>query len=349
MDEQKKPQEPGAKPFKTDDPNRPDLLVEPQSAANANSTSTTPVASAVAVIAPDEAKNSHQASDSAVAAVSIKPPHIDSISNVGKKTLPNKLKKSAPPKTPMTPRRFVNFVGGLFLAGMAGSFVNPMLTATIERAFPPQYVKNFHVAQALPDRNLAILGMHQALTEGQKVEFLSRRFTNLTATLAEELDNLGRYNEAKTEWAKAAFPSDVAPPDLRERKRSYIIKEGKSEHFAVGALMKTAVDADLLDEVESSAEIFQQSDVLFHGARAYDAYLTAGQLAEDSGDFERAQKNFDMAEVFANSHWIEGAFKQSGLIEARWTLSVQEILAALRNVKPDSNQPSNARFIKTQS
>jgi hypothetical protein len=334
MEEQSKMLNSAYKPFKSLEPGQPDLVVQKDGDEKNSSSS----ACAVITISEDDRQEGPTNSDNEVKVATINPsganaPHFASISNIGKanpKILPP---KAAPPKTPMTPRRFLNFITWLFIAGIAGSFSNGLITAGIENAFPPQYVKDFYKAQALLNPEQALAGMHNALAAGQRIEPLSRRFTNLTASLARALDNNARYLEAKTEWAKAAIPSDVASPEFRERKRSYLINEAESEHLAVASQLEANVDPHLLDEVEKAGAVFQTSEVIHHGSRAYDAFVAAGELAADAKDFGRGRENFTRAEVIANSQLQDGGSVRQRLLEARWRAELQEIIVLFSTSK----------------
>ena len=331
MDEQREAQERASKPFKTSEPCRPDLIVETQSGDETDSSSVT---CAVAKVPGEETQRiQNSAGGDKPRPVESPPvakaPHIASISQIGKPTTKVSPKGAEPSKNPMTPRRFFTFVTGLFLAGMAGSFSNRFITDGIEAAFPPQYVKDFHQAEALRDRDQAFKGMHRALEAGEQLDPQSRRFNNLTASLAEQLDDNARYLEAKVEWAKAAVPSDIASPDLRERKRSYLINEAESEHLAVAAQLEEGVDSDLLKAAEDAGAVFQKSEVIHHGVRAFHAYVAAGALAADAKDFDRARKDFARAAMIADTQWQGGASMNGRLLEARWHAEMQELLAGL--------------------
>ncbi|CAM6000423.1 unnamed protein product [Sphagnum balticum] len=254
-------------------------------------------------------------------------PRLDSSSNIAQPVskVPSIISKSV--KKPMTPRRFVAFVCGLFLAGLAGSLSNVLFTSVNEKAFPPQYVKDFHQAQALPDQRQSFNGMSVALAQGEKIEPLSRRFAELTATLARHLDKSDRFIEAKTQWARAALPSEVASPELRERKRAYLIAEAESEHRAFLSKKSKSLDLALLNKVEEAADIFQKSEVTFHGPRAVKAFIAAGALAADNNEFERASKDFDLAEMIANSQWQDGGTVQADLDAARRQAELQQTQA----------------------
>ncbi|MDR3616983.1 MAG: hypothetical protein P4L53_25720 [Candidatus Obscuribacterales bacterium] len=345
MEEQSNTLGPASKPFKVSEPGQPDLVVEKQG-SEANSSS---LASTVVVISEDDeqkdihtaplASNDRQKDTQTNPPVSAKSPHADLLYRLGiptsKAPKASKVseKDSVPSKSPMTPRRFLNFIAGLFIAGIAGSFSNGLITVGMENAFPPQYAKDFHKAQALRNPEQAFSGMYNALAEGERIEPLSRRFTNLTVSLARQLDNNARYLQAKKEWAKAAIPSEVAPPEFRERKRSYLINEAESEHLAMASQLETHVDPGVLNEVEKAGAVFQASEVVFHGARAYDAFVTAGELAADAKDFLRARKNFAQAEMIANSHWQDGGPVRQRLLEARWRAELQEIIFLFSTTK----------------
>jgi hypothetical protein len=331
MEEQNKTLGSASKPFKTSEQGKPDLVTQKDGAEKTLPSS----ACAVVAISEDDRQKDAQTNSPA----SVKPPHADLFYRLGiptsKASKASKVseKDSVPSKSPMTPRRFLNFIAGLFIAGIGGSFSNGLITAGMENAFPPQYAKDFQKAQALLNSKQAFSGMHKALAEGQRIEPLSRRFTNLTVSLARQLDNNARYLEAKREWAKAAIASEVAPPEFRERKRSYLINEAESEHLAMASQLETHVDPDVLNEVEKAGAVFQASEVVFHGARACDAFVAAGELAADAKDFLRARKNFTQAEMIANAHWQNGGPVRQRLLEARWRAELQEIIVLFSTTK----------------
>jgi hypothetical protein len=321
MDEHKEAQILASKPFKTAESGHPDLIVESKKDSDLNASGF-----ACAVATKDYPDTS---SVDMMRSARPNGPHLASISNIATPGAKVPAKSREPIKKPMTPRRFVTFVCGLFIAGIAGTLTNGLINSVTETAFAPQYVKDFYRAQALQDPQKAFDGMHVALTEGQRIEPLSRRFTKLTVSLAEQLDNDGRYLEAKTEWAKAALPSEIASPEFRERKRSYLIDEAESEHLAFLSKMSTGADPDVLKEVEAAAGIFQASEVTHHGVRAVNAYIEAALLAADNKDFERADKDLESAEIIANAQWQDGGSMYLGLTKARWQTQLQQTLAQL--------------------
>jgi hypothetical protein len=338
MDEQKEAQSLASKPLKSVNHDRPDLVVAREKGGEADSSSSP---CAVATV-PAQAEQ-RAVSVAAPPITTPKTPHPASISNIATPTAKVPPRNSASVKKPMTPRRFITFVCGLFIAGMAGSLSNGLITAVTETAFAPQYVKDFYKAAALQDRAKAFYGMHLALSKGQNLEPLSRRFTKLTVSLADQLDNDGRYLEAKTEWAKAALPSEVASPEFRERKRSYLIDEAESEHLGFLSELSNGVDEDVLKEVEEAADIFQKSEVTHHGLRAVNAFIAAGQLAADRKDFERARDDFASADMIANAQWQNGGSLRLNLLAARWEAELQETIAALLSSKNKS--ASHPQFI----
>jgi hypothetical protein len=238
-------------------------------------------------------------------------------------------KRTLPPSL-----RIAQFIFGLVIAGTAGSFSNACFTEGTDAFFAPQYVKHFRDAERIPERNLAFSEMRNALANGEQQEPHSSRFTNLVARLAEQLDSDGRYIEAKAQWARAAVFSETASPEVRERKRSFLINEADSEDSAFLNFLKDDIDSNLVQKVEDAGSIFQKSAVIGHSWRAFRAFIKAGQLSADDNNFAHAQVDFDRAEKIADSQCQNNGAVREILLEARWRAELQRTIAGALALRP---------------
>ncbi|CAM6000422.1 unnamed protein product [Sphagnum balticum] len=318
-----------SKSFVLSDSAQPDLLVEKHGDGNNPLSST----NAAVIISGADGQKEQTTIGGEVAfeprsSSSLKSPYPASTSNNIKLVLDSLLKGIEKAKKPRNSYSFLLFVIGLFLCAMAGNYSNGFVSEFFENRgfYSPQYVKDFCEAegQVLSYSERAFSGMREALTNGEIIEPQSRRFAELTASFARRLDSNGSYLEAKSYWAKAAVPSDIASPELREFKRAFLIDEAGSEHLALTSQLKKDVDLNLLDEVEKAAGIFQRSSVDAHDWRAFRAFVTAGSLAADANDFERAYRDFNSAQKIANGQWIGFGFDSESLLEAKWLAQLQE-------------------------